>query len=236
MSALNDHIAQDGFRLRGTAMSRVDAFSDVVFGFALTLLVVSLEVPHNYAELHNLLRGFMPFAVSFLLLMLVWHTHFKFFRRYGMHDVPTIWLNGTLLFCVLFYVYPLKFMFAAFFSNGVGLDTAAQIRELTELYGVGFTAIYGLFAAMYWNAWRHRDELSLDPLERRLTLLYIAEEGGNAVIGILCCLIALFLPPAKATLATFVFLLIAVHRTIVGRSIGTATRTLRRPLAEDAPA
>jgi hypothetical protein len=34
MQTLNEHIAKDGFRLRGTAMSRVDGFSDVVFGFA----------------------------------------------------------------------------------------------------------------------------------------------------------------------------------------------------------
>src|SRR5947209_4171691 len=142
MNALNEHIARDGFRLRGVAMSRIDGFSDVVFGFALTLIVVSLEVPKNFAELHGMLRGFLPFGVTFLMLMLVWHTHYKFFRRYGMHDLGTIWLNGTLLFFVLFYVYPMKFMFAALFTNGVGIETVSQLREMTVLYGAGFTAIY----------------------------------------------------------------------------------------------
>ena len=32
-----------GFRLRGPEVTRLESFSDVVFGFALTLLVVSLE-------------------------------------------------------------------------------------------------------------------------------------------------------------------------------------------------
>jgi hypothetical protein len=39
------------FRWRAGEITRLEAFCDVVFGFALTLLVVSLEVPRNYAEL-----------------------------------------------------------------------------------------------------------------------------------------------------------------------------------------
>ncbi len=33
------------FRMRGREINRIEAVSDVVFGFALTLLVVSLQVP-----------------------------------------------------------------------------------------------------------------------------------------------------------------------------------------------
>jgi uncharacterized membrane protein len=39
------------FQLRGKQMNRIEAVSDVVFGFALTLLVVSLQVPRTYADL-----------------------------------------------------------------------------------------------------------------------------------------------------------------------------------------
>src|SRR5688572_32882811 len=56
------------FRLRGREVSRVEAFSDVVFGFALTLIVVSLEVPTSYAELMNTMRGLPAFAICFALL------------------------------------------------------------------------------------------------------------------------------------------------------------------------
>ena len=96
MPALHDLIAKDGFRLRGTAMSRVDGFSDVVFGFALTLIVVSLEVPKTYAEFHQLLFGFFPFLICFVFLLMVWWSHFRFFRRYGLHDIGTILLNAAL--------------------------------------------------------------------------------------------------------------------------------------------
>ena len=99
MQALNEHIAKDGFRLRGTQMSRIDGFSDVVFGFALTLLVVSLDVPKTYAEFHNMLLGFFPFFICFVFLIMLWWGHFRFFRRYGLHDtgaaMATLALQAT---------------------------------------------------------------------------------------------------------------------------------------------
>ena len=51
---------------------------------ALTLLVVSLQVPKNFGELRVSVRGFVPFAICFGLFSLLWHAHYKFFRRYAL--------------------------------------------------------------------------------------------------------------------------------------------------------
>lgn len=217
MNPLHEHLSQDGFRLRGTQMSRIDGFSDVVFGFALTLLVVSLEVPKSFAELHALLRGFAPFSLTFLMLLLLWFTHYKFFRRYGLHDIGTVWLNGLLLFVLLFYIYPLKFMFNALFAVGVQLDSYAQVREMTVLYAIGFSAMYGLVALMYANALRRKKALELTPMEIELTRIYLWEEAWNAAIGLLALVLALLLPAPRSPMATFAFLLIAVQKTYFGR-------------------
>ena len=99
------------FRMRGHDVLRVEALSDVVFGFALTLLVVSLEVPRTFNQMIDAMRAFPSFAITFLLLITVWRTHYNFFRRYGLHDPRTVRLNTVLLFVILFYVYPLKFLF-----------------------------------------------------------------------------------------------------------------------------
>src|SRR5215470_15827735 len=85
------------FQLRGHEVKRIEAFSDAVFAFAVTLLIVSLEVPKNFEELMVNLRGFFAFAICFLLLMLIWHEQNIFFRRYGLEDVTTITLNSILI-------------------------------------------------------------------------------------------------------------------------------------------
>ena len=60
-----------GFRLRGNQVTRLESFSDAVFGFALTLLVVSLDVPKSFDDLVDTMRGFTAFAICFLLLALI---------------------------------------------------------------------------------------------------------------------------------------------------------------------
>src|SRR5688500_14245125 len=146
------------FRLRGREVSRVEAFSDVVFGFALTLIVVSLEVPTSYEALMNTMRGLPAFAICFALLTWVWHVHHTFFRRYALSDEMTIALNTALLFIVLFYIYPMKFMFS--FVTGE-IHGATNGRGLMLIYGVGFIGIFVLFLLMYGHAYRKRDELEL---------------------------------------------------------------------------
>ena len=111
-------------------VNRIEAFSDAVFGFALTLLVVSLEVPRTYADMMNSVRALPAFAASFAILLMIWQEHHNFFRRYGVHDGVTIWLNGLLLFVVLFYVYPLKFLMTMLIGpNGVMFGRPAGRRE-----------------------------------------------------------------------------------------------------------
>src|ERR1051325_7541003 len=102
---------EEDFRCRAGEITRLEGFSDAVFAFAVTLLVVSLEVPHTFEELLDAMRGFAAFGISFAILFQVWFHHYRYFRRYGLQDTATVILNGALLFVVLFYVYPLKFLF-----------------------------------------------------------------------------------------------------------------------------
>src|SRR5215210_5028863 len=168
---------QNGFRLRGLGeVSRVEALSDGVIAFAITLLVVSLEVPRTFDELLVTMRGFLAFAITFAMLFHVWLVQYKFFRRYGLNDNFTIWLTALLLFVVLFYVYPLKFVWTfivnALLGLGTQVETSAgnfepvvrgeQVPTMLAVYGAGFAAVFAIFALLYLHAYRRRAALDLN--------------------------------------------------------------------------
>src|SRR5262245_1419164 len=99
------------FRWRGTEVSRVEGLTDGVFGFAVTLLVVALEVPRTFNGLLDVLRGFPAFVICFAILMTFWNAHFRYHRRYGLEDAFTRVVTMGVLVLVLFFVYPLKYLF-----------------------------------------------------------------------------------------------------------------------------
>ncbi len=156
----------DSVRWRGHEVTRIEAFSDAIFAFGITLLIVALEVPETYTQLMESMKFFLPFAICFIILFMIWFAQNIFFRRYGLHDTYTVVLNGVLLFLVLFFVYPLKFLFGSIFSGHFHIDTVQEAANLFYIYGSGFIGIYLIFALMYHNALRMATHLELTTVEK----------------------------------------------------------------------
>ncbi len=236
----------DNFRSRGQEVSRVEGFSDAVFGFALTLLVVSLQVPQTFQELLQAIHGFFAFGISFSLLIAVWLNHYRFFRRYGLADRLTLTLNAILLFVVLFYVYPLKFLFGWLFAGGDATVIVNGVRQpviengdvpqLLLIYGLGFAAVFLVFGLLYLNAYRQRGALDLNPIEILETRQSILANVILVGIGLLSAAIAVIGGPGHTALAGWIYLLILPTVVVQRRWMERQRRLLLQQPRAGAPA
>ena len=140
--------------------TRTEAFTDGVFAIAATLLVLDLTT-HASARCprtpscgrRSRASGmlFLNFALSFVLLCLLWMTHVRQFEHIVRVDSTMIWLNNArLLFIVL---VP--------FSTGM-------VTEYSEFYaGRLLLPLNFFFAILFsWLQWRwavrHREQMMPD--------------------------------------------------------------------------
>lgn len=242
--SIRKHLAEQsvggtrGFRWRGgREVSRLEGLSDAVFAFAITLLVVSLEVPRTFDDLMLTMRGFVAFAICFTLLFAIWYEQYVFFRRYGLEDRTVVLLNAVLIFVVLFYVYPLKFLFTVLVSQIFGISSGPpghatmirsteEMRELMLVFDAGYIAVFLLFALLYRHAYRLRHVLELNALEEFDTRESIIHSLIQIAVGLVSVSIALFAGPRGTPWSGFVFVSLGPLQAIRGTIFGVRRRRL----------
>jgi uncharacterized membrane protein len=216
---------EPGFHWRGAEVTRLEGFTDAVFAFAVTLLVVSLEVPKTFRELIAAMHGFMAFGVCFALLANVWYEHYRFFRRYALENPWVVFLNCVLLFFVLFYVYPLKFLFNVVFDRSDIEDS--QARALLTIWSLGYAAVFAVFALLYLHAWRIRAQLELTPVEALRTRVGLQDQIGMVLIALLSTALARTLSGPSLPIAADVYVIVPVYFTIAHWIAGREERALQ---------
>ena len=245
---IDKKVGQGKFRWRSNEVSRIEGLSDAVFGFAITLLVVSLEVPKTFTELREMMSGFGAFAISFVLLFLVWFNQHKFFRRYGLQDATTAWLNGALLFVVLFYVYPLKFLFTFLvnrFTGGHGevrlpngnieemIQSNDEMGTLMLIFSLGYFAVFAVFVLLHVHAYRKREMLELNRVERFDTLSSIQESGINCAIALTSISMVLIGGARYAGWAGMIYMLTGLVMAAHGYVMGSRRQKLVKQMESD---
>jgi uncharacterized membrane protein len=143
----------------GVTSDRLESFSDAIFAIAITLLVLDIGPPKGSGTLWDaMLRqwpSFVAYALSFLLIGVVWVNHHAVFHLIARVDLGLLWLNLLLLFDVAFMPYPTVLLANALISNR-GQSTA------TVCYGATLVVGGVLFNATWLHASRHGRLLHAD--------------------------------------------------------------------------
>ncbi len=212
-----------GTRWRGHEVQRIEAFTDAVFAFAITLLAVSLEVPRSFHELMESMKGFVGFAFTFGFLFYIWYQHYEFFRRYGIDDRTMILLNGMFLLAVMFFIFPFKFMsylivtmvFDFTDENMHRIMSISDLPQLMSLYFFGLAFLMLCFGLMYRHALKYRLQLDLNEEEKDEALRRYGAYLFSVPLLVAGILIYLIMPLSASRYAAMVALpLVLLNRLI----------------------
>jgi len=197
------------FRYRGLNQTRIETFSDAVFAVAFTLVVLSTTVPETFVELRKSIKDIIPSFICIVLIVVIWYQHYIYFLRYGLQNTKTVVVNTFLLFLLLIYVYPLKFLarfLVEFYSglifgrpdnniNNFGGDlNGDNMTLLMTAYGAGATLIFMAMTWLYREAYKRRAELELNDYEAFSTKMGMWQNLLMSAIPFLSTVIA-FLHP-----------------------------------------
>lgn len=168
------------FNYRGIDQTRIETFSDAVFAVAFTLVVLSSTVPETFDQLRKSIHDIIPSFICIVLIVVIWYQHYVFFLRYGLQNTKTVTINTFLLFLVLIYIYPLKFLARFlvelygglifgrpdnFMNDFGGSMNSDNMTLLMTAYGAGATLIFMAMTWLYRHAYTKREELDLNEYE-----------------------------------------------------------------------
>jgi uncharacterized membrane protein len=104
---------------RAGELDRLISLSDGVFAFAMTLLIVSIEVPqmsqsqaraHLHRDIAELWPQVISYVIGFLVIGFLWASHRRIFSRVMDFDDRLTKLNILLLMFVAFLPFPTELM------------------------------------------------------------------------------------------------------------------------------
>jgi uncharacterized membrane protein len=180
-----------------TEFNRVVAFSDGVFAIAITLLVLTLEIPGGVDDLDQELRDraeeFFAYALSFAVLGKFWITHHSFFGSLARFNARLMVLN--LLYLAFIALVPFTSDLLGDYSN----DTVAVI-----MYALNMAAITGIFATTVRYSLRH--ELIREWAKPHTRRLAGWTQYTITAVFLISCPIALLSPTAAIVVWLSIFL------------------------------
>lgn len=130
--------------------NRLEAFSDGIIAFAITLLILEIHIPElgdhiDNASMLRALAGLIPnftvYVISFLVCTVWWISHHTFIHDLHSVDRRLLWINSLFLMLIAFIPFPTGLL-----GHHPGQPVA------TAFYGVVCTLTGFTFWLMRWYA------------------------------------------------------------------------------------
>ena len=183
--------------------NRIEAFSDAVFGFAATLMVITIDTNASFSNLIQTNKAnWVTFAVTFFVLVALWKVHYNFFRRTKYMDNWIITFNSVLLFVILYYIFPLRSMLNSLM--GKESQTWESLSSLFAFYSGGFVLIFLSFSLMYYRAYKKTSSVG-DSLN---LLFYTRHFAIYVIVGLLSIVLATMGVGIQFGLPGFIYVII----------------------------
>jgi uncharacterized membrane protein len=123
-------------KIPSSTTERLEAFSDGVIAIAITLLVLTLKVPHSEQGelLHALWHqwpSYAAFFISFIVIGIMWVSHHSMFERICTVDRRLLFLNLLLLLGIAFLPFPTHLLASYIRDGGQNASISAAIYSAT---------------------------------------------------------------------------------------------------------
>ena len=188
---------------RGDKVTRLEAFVDAAFAFAVTLLVISGDhVPTSIAMLYEAMKQIPTYVASFALIMQFWMNHADWSRRFGLEDAFSDRLSLLLVLVLLIFVYPLKMVFSSFFALVSGgflpaqfsANSWSEVPILFQTFAIGFGCMALITCLLFWRAIKLGPSLGFTSPEIAYAKHKRLMWGTVVLFCILSFLLAIFIP------------------------------------------
>ncbi|MDD1706562.1 MAG: DUF1211 domain-containing protein [Methanoregulaceae archaeon] len=204
-------------RKEGVGKSRLESLSDGIFAFAMTLLVITLNVPvipkQDAPELLPVLISamsseFLIFTIAFFILAGYWLSHHRILRSVDYIDDRLIWINIFLLFSVV--MIPFTTSISGDYDN---------VLEAVLLFHINLLSASFLLTLVWLYIRNHREELtSREEHEKGV----VGRESGGRVRALAIpavILLAIGISFINPSMSMWCYALIPVIVAIAGKSV-----------------
>ena len=191
--------------------NRLEGFSDGIFAFAATLLILNLVVNVNRplgGELLQIWTSYVAYALSFVTIGIIWINHHTVMHQISHVDRTFLMVNVFFLMLIAFIPFPTRLL--ALYIRTDGAEAAALA------YGVTLTLTAILFNVMWryaaWGGRLLRQDADLKVVEG-ISRSYLL--GPTTYLA--ATLVALVSPYASAGLYVAIGVFYALESSLFGR-------------------